>query len=49
MSANLTRDDEHAEKGAPSEGKVVVDHFSTNQIFQRVLATRSRDHSSCGY
>lgn len=46
MSTDRTEDDEHAESGAPSEGKIVVDRFSTDEIFQRVLATGSEEINS---
>jgi formate/nitrite transporter FocA (FNT family) len=45
MSANTT-DDEHSESGAPSEGEIVADRFSTDEIFQRVLATGSEEINS---
>jgi len=37
---------EHAESGAPSEGEIVADRFSTDEIFQRVLATGSEEINS---
>jgi len=46
MSANHTDDADHAESGAPSEGEVVADRFSTDEIFQRVLATGSEEINS---
>jgi len=46
MSVDNTDGDEHAESGAPSEGEIVADRFSTDEIFQRVLATGSEEISS---
>ena len=46
MSANDTDGAEHAESGAPSEGEVVADRFSTDEIFQRVLATGGEEINS---
>ena len=46
MSANDAGDADHAESGAPSEGDVVADRFSTDEIFQRVLATGSEEINS---
>lgn len=47
MSTDDDGDAESAESGAPSEGEIVADRFSTDEIFQRVLATGSEEiHSS---
>ena len=46
MSGNNAGDADHAESGAPSEGEVVADRFSTDEIFQRVLATGSEEVNS---
>ena len=46
MSSNDTDGAEHAESGAPSEGEIVADRFSTDEIFQRVLATGSEEINS---
>jgi len=46
MSAKDTDGAEHAESGAPSEGEIVADRFSTDEIFQRVLATGSEEINS---
>jgi len=35
----MATDDGRADSGAPAEGEVVADRFSTDEIFQRVLAT----------
>ena len=39
-------DGTRAESGAPAEGEVVADRFSTDEIFQRVLATGGEEISS---
>ena len=46
MSADDTDGGDYAESGAPSEGEIVADRFSTDEIFQRVLATGSEEINS---
>ncbi len=46
MPEDQTADDDQAESGAPSEGDVVADRFSTDEIFRRVLATGSHEINS---
>ena len=42
MPAN-DADDDPAESGAPTEGDIVADRFSTDEIFRRVLATGTEE------